>query len=80
MPAPYDLKGDGLSQPSAQNGKRQAVNLAILVLSWLHLGRPCAAPPGLRSGASLNRVQWATVRRLERYFDDLAEFGMLLLG
>ena len=41
------------------------VNLAVLVLNWLHLRRPGTAPPSIVLGQRLNRLQWRAVRQME---------------
>eukprot|EP00438_Fugacium_kawagutii_P016438 Skav226419 [mRNA] locus=scaffold4012:34984:39191:- [translate_table: standard] len=40
------------------------LNMQVLVLDWLHLGRPLAAPPELRLGMKLNSKQWSAVQVL----------------
>eukprot|EP00438_Fugacium_kawagutii_P026439 Skav201238 [mRNA] locus=scaffold3524:39770:44044:- [translate_table: standard] len=40
------------------------LNMQVLVLDWLHLGRPMAAPPELRLGMKLNSKQWSAVQML----------------
>ena len=47
--APYDLEGDAKRSRASclspeERGRRKAVNLVVLTLSWLHLGKPSAAP------------------------------------
>lgn len=44
--------------------KKRVVAMEILILDWLHLGSPCAAPPSLRIGSRLSRKQWDVVRYL----------------
>ena len=42
-----------------------AVNLAVLILNWLHLRRPFTAPAEILLGRKLSRSQWRVVRHLE---------------
>ena len=80
MPAPYRIKADGKGSRATgsctvERSKRKALNLIILALSWLHLGRPLGCPAEMHPGAPLSRRQWATVHRLEKYLEDLAFHG-----
>lgn len=43
---------------------KKLVNLEVVVLSWLHLGCPNAAPSFLRLGRPLTRLQWSVVNQL----------------
>ena len=46
--------------------KKRLLSLEIVVLSWLHLGCPSAAPSFLRLGTKLTSVQWSVVSYLRR--------------
>ena len=54
---------------------QKAVNMIIVTLSWLHLGKPVVAPPELHLSAVLSKKQWAIVKRLESYLGDLYNCG-----
>lgn len=43
----------------------KSLNLAVLVLNWLHLRRPSVAPLEVVIGTPLSKVQWRVVRHLE---------------
>lgn len=43
---------------------RKLVNLQVLLLSWLHLGSPLAAPKFLKLGSKLSKSQWSVVKVL----------------
>lgn len=69
MPLPYPgvFKSRG-GKSNVDCGDRPfqlGVNLAILVLNWLHLRRPGTAPASIVLGSSLNRLQWRAVRQME---------------
>lgn len=53
----------------------KAINLACLVLSWLHLNRPKTAPASLWLGRPLTSKQWGVVKRFERLFAGVASSG-----
>ena len=72
-------EGDYLDAGPLHSG----LNLAVVILSWLHLGRPSAAPRSCRLGVTLSQQQRETVERLSAPFDvwlaeppvDLADLG-----
>ena len=45
---------------------KKMVAMEVLVMSWLHLGCPVAAPSSMRVGSKLSRKQWEVVRYLLR--------------
>ena len=86
LPAPYPqwLKsGGGRDRSGLQLGGRQrAVNLAVLALSWLHLGCPAKCPAGLWCGMQLSGKQKQVVSHLESHFQDvqIGEVGPAEMG
>ena len=44
--------------------KKRVVAMEVLILNWLHLGMPSAAPTSLKVGSRLSRRQWEVVRYL----------------
>ena len=63
-PLPYPEVFRQGSHGSSLWRKKQTC-LIVGLLSWLHLGSPASAPPGLGLGTSLSPKQWRMVRRLE---------------
>lgn len=65
IPVPYPEAfrsgGDGYD-----GWQKRLLSLEIVVLSWLHLGCPSAAPSFLRLGTRLTAVQWSVVSYLRR--------------
>ena len=57
--------------------RHQAVNLMVLTLSWLHVGKPRRCPALLSCASSLNAAQWAVVKRLEEHVDDVLHVGVV---
>lgn len=49
---------------------KRLVSLQIVVLSWLHLGEPSAAPSPLRLGSKLSAEQWSVVSMLRHLNQD----------
>lgn len=45
--------------------------MQIIVLDWLFLGKPAAAPSGLRIGRKLSGRQWSVVMRMEALAEDM---------
>lgn len=86
LPAPYPqwLKvGGGRDRSGLELGGRQrAVNLAVLALSWLHLGCPAKCPAGLWCGMQLSGKQKQVVSHLESHFQDvqIGEVGPAEMG
>ena len=52
-------------------GRQRAVNLAVLALSWLHMGSPSRCPPQLWKGKPLSSKQQVVVGHLESHFKDI---------
>lgn len=79
IPAPYKEgfsdSGSGEKFNRAAGSRRKAVNLAVLSLSWLHLGKPRRVPLLFSRFNTLSSKQWGVVRRLESYFTALEEVG-----
>ena len=69
VPIPYPEAFRGGSGEDLWKKRRLCVQL--MVLDWLHLGRPAAAPGRLRLGQKLTSGQW----RIVRLFEVLAEDG-----
>lgn len=53
----------------------KAINLIVLGLSWLHLGRPLVAPASMALDAELTYKQWGVVKRFEKLITELANSG-----
>lgn len=80
MPPPYPqwiLSGQGGKGdvPYPVRARQQAVNLAVLALSWLHLRRPCRAPPEMSLGKQLSVKQKLAVSKLEIFFREVSFDG-----
>ncbi|CAE7319157.1 unnamed protein product, partial [Symbiodinium sp. CCMP2592] len=63
-PVPYPEVFRAGAHASSPWRKKQAC-LIVGLLSWLHLGSPAEAPPGLGLGTPLSAKQWRMVRVLE---------------
>ena len=79
MPVPYPvwLRKTG-AQPRVSYtvmSQQKAVNVAVLALNWLHLKRPTVAPRSITLHSVLTSMQWRVVRRLEKFFKDVAGSG-----
>ena len=70
LPVPYPELFDARSSGSGPWRKRRTA-FQIILLNWLHLGRPPVCPCELWPGRRLSRRQWSRVRLLE----DLCEDG-----
>ena len=57
--------------------KRQAVNLMVLTLSWLHLGKPKRCPAALTRFSKLSPAQWTIVARIEEHAADVLQVGVV---
>ena len=55
--------------------QQKAVNLMVLMLSWLHMKKPSICPPALHPRMHLSGAQWSVVRRLERLIEDVSLSG-----
>ena len=80
MPPPYPRRmGFAEADSGSSNYKviavEKALNLVILMLSWLHLHQPAVAPRTLRLGRTLTRAQWRVVRRLRPFVEEVGDFG-----
>lgn len=80
IPAPYPtwLSGEHLQWRQVRRvtrARQMAVNLVVLGLSWLHMGRPKTAPKAMSLRSTLTKAQWVTVKRMEGYFEDLIRVG-----
>lgn len=53
----------------------KAINMIVLSLSWMHLGRPAVAPSCMMLGNELSAKQWGVTKRFERLITDLAQAG-----
>lgn len=79
MPLPYPewlqprASGSKCSYPTMC--RQKAVNMAVLMLNWLHLRRPKHPPASMRVGRRLTPMQWQTVKRLEKYFFEVSFEG-----
>ena len=86
IPAPYPeflVPGLRLRRTTCKVGsRRRAVNLAVLALSWLHLGSPSKCPAGFACGQKLSAKQQAAVRHLESHYRDvqIGEVGPAEMG
>lgn len=77
MPAPYNgwfWKNEGQPRKCA---RQKAVNLVVLMLSWLHMKRPSRCPPGLSPHTRLSRKQWGILRRFEAQLKGVELVGMV---
>ena len=86
IPAPYPelLRADAALSDSSKimlcrkmRAARKAVNLIVLVLSWLRLGSPRRPPAGFRLGLRCRPSQWQVVRRLESFLEDVRDCGVV---
>ena len=79
IPAPYKegfvTSGSERGVDRAAKARRKAVNLAVLSLSWLHLGKPRRVPLLFSRFNTLSSKQWGVVRRLESYLTAVEEVG-----
>ena len=81
MPVPYPMWLR--RSKNAVEGKRgymrmcqqKCLNLVVLSLNWLHLGKPATAPSAVHLGGSLNKRQWSIVTRLRQQVAGLANAG-----
>lgn len=64
-----------LPQQGGQLAPQQAVNLAILMLSWLRVRRPRCAPPEMRLGKQLTAKQKLTASKIEVLFREASFDG-----
>eukprot|EP00438_Fugacium_kawagutii_P000176 Skav214254 [mRNA] locus=scaffold2045:416029:421014:- [translate_table: standard] len=53
----------------------KALNIQIVLLSWLHLGKPSVAPASMALERALNFKQWAVVKRFKKQMLELADAG-----
>ena len=58
------------SSGSSLTWRKRRMNLQVLTLDWLWLGRPMSAPPGIVIGCRLSRRQWSVVKLLEFLVED----------
>lgn len=77
IPVPYEVKGMRLScgadlynnnfhdSISSDDKQKAHVNSMIIILNWLHLGKPFAAPMHCVLGQPLSAEQWAAIKRIE---------------
>lgn len=84
MPAPFP---EVFRSNSGENGrevsKKKALNALVIVLNYLHFGRPRTAFQGMELGAKLSGLQWRAVRRMEKYLDawiDCSDVGPEEMG
>ena len=70
MPVPYP---EVFGRDSAFGGswRKRRLVLQVLVLNWLHLGRPHSCPGLLWPGRRLSARQWRRVRLLEHLSEDM---------
>ena len=71
MPLPYQCAG--LATEAAEAAMQRALNNAIMVFNWLHLGSPAKVPVGYVASTQLSGEQWAVVRRLRRMMQEWKE-------
>ena len=69
MPLPYRFRAASLD--GGVRALRNAVDLVVALLNWLHLGRPHRAPAELCQPAPLRGEQRAAVRRLEAMLSEV---------
>ena len=68
MPLPYpEVCGRDVSISGEVTSLKAGVNVVVLVLNYLHLGRPTTAPAALRLGNRLNSKQWKSVALLRSF-------------
>ena len=63
IPIPYPEVFTGRGSGS-ESWLKKLVSMEVVVLSWLHLGCPDAAPVSLRIGTSLTRQQWNVIEMM----------------
>ena len=71
MPLLYQCAG--LATEAAEAAMQRALNNAIMVFNWLHLGSPAKVPVGYVASTQLSGEQWAVVRRLRRMMQEWEE-------
>lgn len=76
-PYPHLFLGKHSFYERGDLARMRAVNIAVLVLSWLHLGKPARCPGSLSLHSHLSDVQWKIVRRLESFFDEVEKVGVV---
>lgn len=71
MPLPYPevLRG-GNHGESIELARKKLINCIVIVLNYLHLGRPVSWPAECRLGQRLRKAQWESVRRFEGFLED----------
>ena len=68
IPIPYP---EAFRAAQFQDWRKRRISLQIVVLDWLFLGKPAAAPSGLRNGRKLSAKQWRVVVRMEALAEDM---------
>lgn len=76
-PYPGCFSGANAEVNREQLSLQKAVNVAVLTLSWLHLGRPSRCPGSLSLTTTLSSKQWEVVRRLELHLKEVQEAGVV---
>eukprot|EP00438_Fugacium_kawagutii_P002455 Skav235883 [mRNA] locus=scaffold5594:7902:12776:+ [translate_table: standard] len=76
-PYPASFLGAEVGRSREELSLRKAVNLAILALSWLHLGRPHRCPGSLSLTSTLSSKQWEVVARVEQHLREVQEVGVV---
>eukprot|EP00438_Fugacium_kawagutii_P006451 Skav204515 [mRNA] locus=scaffold3201:99100:106360:+ [translate_table: standard] len=70
LPLPYpEVFRKGTRMQPAESSRKKGVCAIVIVLNYLHLGRPQHVDQCLRAGTPLNAEQWAAVRRLEHLLE-----------
>ena len=68
IPIPYP---EAFRAANSQDWRKRKISLQIVVLDWLFLGKPAAAPSCLRNGRKLSAKQWRVVVRMEALAEDM---------
>ncbi|CAE7886824.1 unnamed protein product, partial [Symbiodinium sp. KB8] len=78
MPPPYPqvLREDHRSLPEGEF-KKLAVDLVVISLNYLDLGRPTRAPITCLAGGQLTRAQWEHAERISKFVEGWFEQGTL---
>ncbi len=66
VPYPFEWSRNSGNVSASDSSFRRGVNLCVIILSWLHLRRPCTCPAEIVFGVAPTRLQWKVIRQIER--------------
>ena len=70
IPVPYPEAFDGGVRDGGPNWRKRRICLLVLLMDWLFLGKPAAAPDCLSLGSRLSGKQWRRIRLMEYLVED----------